>query len=191
MPRKFGVMLDGWTDNGTSTHYITIFACFPDKKTKQATFPLLAFSPLPDEERFDADVHKLFLEQTISIFSTPLSSIAFLVEDNASVKALADKVCVSLLECDSHRLNLAVRKYIKDQGDTEDIFKVNSIMQKLGTLKLQNEQFSKIESRTLFDALAAKYPGLEKYLGRSFIPLILKTHSTNSNASKLWKATRK
>ena len=170
-----------------------------------------------------------------------MSSTAFLVGDNASVnKALADKICVPLLGCDSHRLNLAVRKYIKDQGYTEDISKVIALMQKLGTLKksghvrkstdldqrrkmtqdglpcmkcyfqllsfivtsdkelaeclpsaaknlkleeclkvmkdftsvslkLQNEQFSKMESPTLFDALAAKYPGLEKYLGRSSI----------------------
>ena len=60
LPSKFGVMLGGWTDNGTSTQYIAVFACFSDKKTKQATFPLLAFSPSPDEELFDADVHKLF-----------------------------------------------------------------------------------------------------------------------------------
>ena len=124
LPSKFGVMLDGWTDNGTSMHYIGVFACFPDKKTK---FPLLAFSPLPDEERFDADVHKLFLEQTMSIFSTSLSSIAFLVQNNAGFnKAIADKNCVTLLGCDSHRLNLAVRKYIKDLGYTEDISKVNA-----------------------------------------------------------------
>ena len=44
LPSKFGVMLDGWTDNGTSTRYIAVFACFPDKKTKQATFPLLIFN---------------------------------------------------------------------------------------------------------------------------------------------------
>ena len=37
------------------------------------------------------------------------------------------------------------------------------------SLKLQKEQFSKMEIRTLFDALAGKYPGLEKYLGRSGI----------------------
>ena len=30
LPEKFGLIIDGWTDSGTSTHYLAIFACYPD-----------------------------------------------------------------------------------------------------------------------------------------------------------------
>ena len=71
LPEMFGFVFDGWTDFGTSTHYFAIFACYA-KHTA-----LLAFSPLGDEEKYDASPHAQFIEVTLALYQKPIANVAF------------------------------------------------------------------------------------------------------------------
>ena len=64
LPKKFCLIIDGWTDGGTSTHYLAIFAGFEDPKHQSTgMFPLLAFSPLLDEGDLTAQGNVILLSQ--------------------------------------------------------------------------------------------------------------------------------
>ena len=77
LPEKFGLIIDVWTDSGTSTHYFAIFACYPDKDPSKRKCPLLAFSPLLTEEDFTAEAHLDFIVATLNIFNRSLDSLSF------------------------------------------------------------------------------------------------------------------
>ena len=62
LPEKFGIIFDGWSNMGTSTHYVAIFACY--SKMGELKRPLLAVSPLIDEENYTAQSHVNFIEST-------------------------------------------------------------------------------------------------------------------------------
>ena len=55
LPQFFGLLIDDWTEMGSSTHYLGVFGLFSDKSTGQSVCPLLAFSPLIDESSYTAD----------------------------------------------------------------------------------------------------------------------------------------
>ena len=57
---KFGLIIDGWSDMGTSIHYIGIFAAFQNKGKNLQT-PMLSFSPLSNECSQSADSHIEFI----------------------------------------------------------------------------------------------------------------------------------
>ena len=78
LPEKFGIVIDGWTDSATSTHYLYIFACYADKDDK-TIFVLLAFSPSNDEEKLDAKSHISFIESTFAVYERELSTVSFII----------------------------------------------------------------------------------------------------------------
>ena len=51
---NFGLIIDGWSDMGTSTHYIGIFAAFQNKGKNLQT-PMLSFSPLSNDSMSSND----------------------------------------------------------------------------------------------------------------------------------------
>ena len=65
LPDTFGLIIDGWIDGSTSTHYFAIFGCYQDKNEPgNSKSPLLTMSPLLDEEKLDAEEHLKFVEAT-------------------------------------------------------------------------------------------------------------------------------
>ena len=81
---KFGLVFDGWSDVATSTHYITVSACYPDKKQKRKQ-AMLAFSPIPDETDPSAASHVNFISETLRVYQKDNRDVQFLVADNATV----------------------------------------------------------------------------------------------------------
>ena len=126
LPTKFGLIIDGWS-SGT-THYLAVFACYPSNS------PLLAFSPLLNEEDLNAESHVEFIETILTLYNSDLSRILYITGDNCNLnKAIANNIGVPLIGCASHRMNLAVKDYLKDSEDLLD--KINILMKKLSTLK--------------------------------------------------------
>ena len=74
MPSKYGLVIDGWTDAGTSSHYIVVFAIYSGKSR------LLTFSPLGDEEKYDTPTHVKFIQDTLMVFKKNVSSLTFQAE---------------------------------------------------------------------------------------------------------------
>ena len=87
IPDSFGIMIDGWSQG--SDHYLAIFANYlHEDKCKT---PLLAISPLLDEEDFSAQSHVHFIKYTLAVFKKGLSNIDFIIADNENLnKAIAN-----------------------------------------------------------------------------------------------------
>ena len=47
LPSQFGIMVDGWSEMSTSTHYIGVYAVYA--KAGKRISVMLAFAPLIDE----------------------------------------------------------------------------------------------------------------------------------------------
>lgn len=127
LPTRFGIIFDGWSADGTSDHYVAMFATFVDSEG-HVQQPLLACSimemPEDPEERPDltAKSHLKFFEDTLSFYNRQTACLDFICGDNCSVnKCLADLLYVSLVGCAAHRLNLAVQKMYNpiEEGDEE------------------------------------------------------------------------
>lgn len=132
LPDKFGLVLDGWS-HGTE-HYLAVFACFDS--SAGPCFPLLSMAPIMDEpdDRLNAEGHRNAIERFLPYFGKSLSNVLFLVGDNCTVnKRLANLMGVPLVGCASHRLNLAVRKFIAPDEDALE--QVQLLMRKLRTLR--------------------------------------------------------
>ncbi|GMF12928.1 unnamed protein product [Phytophthora lilii] len=110
LPRRFGIMLDGWTH--ASEHYVAWLACY-EKDGKLVT-PLLSMPPLLNEPNDDlsARAHLDFLASMLARdYGVQLEQCRFVVGDNCSVnRLLATLMQVPLVGCASHRLNRAVQE---------------------------------------------------------------------------------
>jgi hypothetical protein len=111
-----GLVFDGWKSYGT--YFVCFFAVAPGPPGEPAFTCLLSFSPLINEESHDADTHIELLKATLSLYKKEVSDVLFLSGDNCSTnKSISNKLGVPLLGCSSHRLNLAVQKYLVQFDD--------------------------------------------------------------------------
>jgi hypothetical protein len=129
LPDKFTIIFDGWTLDGTSTHFIAMFARFlvysfwflhhmfvllkqDQGYTKTA---LLAFSPLFDESDFTAESHYEFMTNVLeNVFEKSWDNVVCLSGDNCSTnKALATLAGKPLVGCYAHRFNLEVNSFLE------------------------------------------------------------------------------
>ena len=134
LPQFFGLMIDGWTEMGSSTHYLGVFGLFSDKSTGQSVCPLLAFSPLIDESSYTTDSHIAFLEFVLNVYDKSIQNVKFLVCDNENLnKSISRKLNVPMIGCASHRLNLAVKAALIDAQEEMDL--VMKLMKKFLSLK--------------------------------------------------------
>ncbi|EPZ33848.1 hypothetical protein O9G_004440 [Rozella allomycis CSF55] len=116
-----GLVLDGWTENGI--HYCGVFA------VTSKNILLLGFSPLPDEESMNAAAHIEYLDFLLDVYNINAVDIKFIVGDNCSTnKAMCTRLGIPLIGCSSHRLNLAVMKFL--EGKMALFSKVNKLMKK-------------------------------------------------------------
>ena len=144
LPTKFGIVFDGWTNN--YTHYVGLFAIY---QTSSGTVksPLLAISPLLNEEDRSARSHKEFIEYALSIYERNLRSVAFVVCDNENLNRnlASDFLCKPMIGCASHRLDLAVKLFNKPNEPL--MTKINNLMKKLLTTKQSAKLRAKTELR--------------------------------------------
>eukprot|EP00918_Siedleckia_nematoides_P024299 GHVU01052498.1.p1 GENE.GHVU01052498.1~~GHVU01052498.1.p1 ORF type:complete len:547 (+),score=58.57 GHVU01052498.1:299-1939(+) len=128
LPQKFGIILDGWTRNGT--HFVSLFAVGPTD-----TY-CLAFSPLEDERDLGAAEHCAFIESTLEVYERDVQSILFQVADHAPVMiALASMLDVPMIGCYSHRMNLAMNRYCAEEGHNKILGKIHAVMTVMRTVK--------------------------------------------------------
>lgn len=135
VPGKFAVLFDGWT-LGT-THYVAMFASYiKDAVHKEV---LLACSPLLTETDLGAEQHREFFQATLELYGKSLSNVVALVGDNCSTnKACANLAGCPLIGCASHKLNLAVKEWIRVEDTilvSQILEAVKQLMSKLTNLK--------------------------------------------------------
>jgi hypothetical protein len=82
LPTKFGIVIDGWK-SGT-THYIAVFASYANSYGENE-IPLLAIAPPFNEQDFTAQSQKSFIADVLEVYGHTLSSLIYLVADNAAV----------------------------------------------------------------------------------------------------------
>lgn len=139
LPDHFALVFDGWT-SGT-THFTAIIACFiagpPEKEEFQEI--ILAIRPFFDERYLDSNQVVDLLTRTVRSYGKDMNeNVVAIVGDNASVnKAAARKLGKPLIGCYSHRLNLAVNHWMKQQpGFTAAATKVQELIKHTKTLKI-------------------------------------------------------
>ncbi|EGZ13114.1 hypothetical protein PHYSODRAFT_407182, partial [Phytophthora sojae] len=101
-------MFDGWTHAGV--HYVALYAvCEADGEVRAR---LLGLSPLTDGSQ-TADAHVEMFKKVLEVYNKTLDMVGFLVGDNCNTNlSIATKMGVPLVGCASHRLNLAVKKFL-------------------------------------------------------------------------------
>ena len=131
-PDQFAVVIDGWGES--STHYLAVFAVFPDKSDAGYSHALLSFSPMLDEEKFTAVFHYESIYEILQLYGKNFSNVACIIGDNCSVnQALARISKCYLVGCASHRLNLGIQRFLITYSDL--ILSIRSIMVSLRTIK--------------------------------------------------------
>ncbi|ETK92199.1 hypothetical protein L915_04393, partial [Phytophthora nicotianae] len=132
MPKRYGLITDGWSFN--SEHYLAVFGCFEMAGTAQ--YPLPAMAPLMNSPTNDlsAATHLTFLrEMLMRDYNKRVEDYLFTVGDNCYTnQCLANLLCVPLVGCATHHLNLAVQNFFREVSD--DLDKVKSLMVKLKSL---------------------------------------------------------
>ena len=143
LPSKFAIIFDGWTE-GTD-HYIGIWASYNivDASNDGKEVPvqtLLSIRPLLADgiEGMKAADHLLHISRVLAIYGKDTSNVICFVGDNCNVnQSIARTMKIPLIGCASHKFNLAVKKWIKEQPQLTDIIeKVAAVMKKASTLKV-------------------------------------------------------
>lgn len=113
LPEKFALVFDGWSQSGTSTHFVAVMAKW--LSNGNACKALLAFSPLLEETNQNAESHCDFLNFVLQdVFHKDFSNVVCLIGDNCSTNlALADLCEKPFIGCAAHRFNLAVQLFLK------------------------------------------------------------------------------
>lgn len=134
LPESFGIMFDGWTRN--QIHYVAIFCTYTDKDGKYCE-TMIACGPLLEEGDLSAEQHYEFLVESLEVYDRTIDNVVCLIGDNCAVNRLfATKAGVPLIGCNSHKFNLAVENWIKDQPNLESgLTAVRDVMRSIRTLK--------------------------------------------------------
>jgi hypothetical protein len=131
MPDLIGISFDGWSVG--SLYFVGVYAYYEVENVLKT--PLLAISPLLDESKMDADAHIEFFEETLKVYTNTRASIKFVIADNCSTnQSIASKMGIPLIGCASHRLNLALKKYLESYEPL--LGKVDKLMSALSTKKI-------------------------------------------------------
>ena len=70
---------------------------------------LLGFSPFEQEDDLSSDQHGLYLTNLVQHYELCVNNVIFLVGDNCRTnRKFARDLGIPLIECNSHKLNLAV-----------------------------------------------------------------------------------
>jgi hypothetical protein len=163
LPKQFGISFDGWSEFGV--HYLAIFAVGPGVQNEGKV--LLGFSPFEDAGNLSAQEHIDYLMSQLGLYERKTSDVIFLVGDNCAVNCkISNDLKIPLLGCNSHRLNLAVQRFLglsHNDGDAADqrtieqvqrrflLDKLSALMSKLKTIKGK----AKLAKYTDFVALKA------------------------------------
>jgi hypothetical protein len=132
IPDKFALAFDLWSSGGTS--FCGVFASWYDTTSNCVVNPLIAMCPMGSETSWTADAHIRFLTETLHKVDKAMTDIMCLVGDNCETnKSIARKLKIPLVGCASHRLNLAVQRYLKDYDGL--VSKVSAVMTRLKTNK--------------------------------------------------------
>lgn len=133
LPEKFALVFDGWSAG--QTHFVGIFASFPDSSENGYAARLLAFSPMGDESSLNSAEHYGFMTFVLTTFGKTWENVICIIGDNCSTnKAVANLAEKPLIGCSSHRFNLAAQLLLDEEEDI--IGKINSLMGKLKGLTL-------------------------------------------------------
>jgi hypothetical protein len=126
-------------------HYLSVFAILDDEKSRKSV--LLGFSPFEDESNLSSEEHIKYLESLLAFYRRSIADLCYIVGDNcATNKKIATDIGVPLIGCNSHRLNLAVRRWLGidrvsckrteiQNRRSELISKLQVLMSKLKTIK--------------------------------------------------------
>ena len=111
LPKKFGIAFDGWSQDGV--HYLAVFAVGDGLPQECDGCVLLGFSPFEQEDDLSSDQHVLYLTQLLSYYDRSMGDVLYLVGDNcATNRKVSNDTIVPLIGCNSHKLNLAVSRYL-------------------------------------------------------------------------------
>jgi hypothetical protein len=112
--------MDGWTSDGTSTHYIAMFAGFINQSNEYEEV-LLGIQPTLDEDDLGANAHIALFESTLALYGLIKDNVACFICDNCNTnKSISNKWGISMIGCASHPLNLAIRHWIEEQYQVDD-----------------------------------------------------------------------
>jgi len=78
------LLMDGWTSDGTSTHYIAIFAGFINKEGEYEEV-LLSMQPMLDEEELGADAHIDLFDSTLALYGLTKDNVICFIADNCAL----------------------------------------------------------------------------------------------------------
>ena len=117
-------MFDGW-DDGTSDHIVGLYA-----NTPKGTF-FLRHGELDDATNQTGANHAAWIQDSLLKYGKSLANVAFLVSDNTNLcPSIANFLGKPLIGCASHKLNLAVKKYLKDNVEIRNVLdKIHNLMQ--------------------------------------------------------------
>ena len=132
LPPVFALVFDGWTLG--QTHYLGVFATFPDGESKSGYKQVfLSFSPLTNEESLNAENHTLFFDFLLQYYGKSWLNFAALIGDNcATNQSFARRVKSYFIGCASHWFNLAMKVFFDKHKDL--LKKINHIMCQLKNL---------------------------------------------------------
>jgi hypothetical protein len=127
LPSTFALVFDGWTE-GTD-HYIGIWASYnvTDRTHDGKEHPiqtLLSIRPLLADgiEGMTARDHLSHIDRILDGYGKNKTNVICLVGDNCTVnQSIARTMEVPLIGCASHKFNLAVRLWIKNQPELQEI----------------------------------------------------------------------
>jgi hypothetical protein len=127
LPTKFGIVLDGWSD-GSSNHMVSFFASCP--LSNGCELILIGMNVLDDITNQSAQNHVDTLRSILFKYGKDLSNVNFLVADNTNLNpCIANLLRVPFIGCASHKLNLAIRKFLIDNDCVID--KVDNVMKRI------------------------------------------------------------
>ncbi|ETV82390.1 hypothetical protein H257_05042 [Aphanomyces astaci] len=107
LPESFAIVYDGWTSG--STHYVAMFATFPNNYHRGYEKVLLAMSPMNEEDSLSAAAHVQYLNFVLGVYAKDRGNVVALIGDNCSTnRAFARTADAPMIGCASHRFNLFV-----------------------------------------------------------------------------------
>jgi len=122
--KPFALVFDGFTEG--AEHCLCVFAATAD------SMRFLTFTQFENAASMTASEHIICLDTILDKFGLDIANLICLVGDNMSTnRCISKRTSVPFVGCAAHRLNLAVKAFLKDNGYIDQLKRLSSLMRKL------------------------------------------------------------
>ncbi len=180
LPNSFGITLDGYIHYLDQELYLGVFASFVHLGNPKHILLAIRRFPIIKEDR--THYNERLIEVALKSYGKTMANVAYIVANNTNWNpALAREINAPFIECFAQKLNLAVEKFLEEEGYNPLVHKVDQIFRMLATWNISKKWSNIVKGTELEEMTSIPYALTHWTLKYEMTKRYVKIHETLKN----------